>query len=168
MSDLEDKFVSEDVKELLNKEDIDKAAKDAAKTLAEYRDFAFKGDLLKMASAFIVASALNTFITAVNGDVLMPFVNYVVLHAVGTWQSARWTPVEGLTFEIGKVINSTLDMFFITVILFFLIKWLGRLEGQATPPPVPEPQPIPVFVVRRPPKKKKKPVHHKLNEDTPS
>ena len=109
-------------------------------TVKEYRQFAFRGDLLKLVAAFIIATSLTNFVNVISGGIFMPFLNYVVFHtAGGNWQSFTWAPTHGLTLEIGKVVRGAFDLFSISIIFFILVKALGRLDDDHNhqPPPLP-------------------------------
>ena len=107
-----------DQRQLLSKDDL----KDEFKA---YKKFAFKGDMLKMAIAFILGGAFNKVVSSLSENILMPFLNFVVNKTPsGNWREAVWTPIEGMVFEIGKFAAVTIDFILMTLVLFILLRIL--------------------------------------------
>lgn len=107
-----------DQKQLLSKDDL----KDEFKA---YKKFAFKGDMLKMAIAFILGGAFNKVVSSLSENILMPFLNFFVNKTPGgNWREAVWTPIEGMVFEAGKFAAVTIDFILMTLVLFVLLRIL--------------------------------------------
>lgn len=116
--------------EFVNKEDL-------KNILSEYQRFlSFKGDLLLVATAFILGTAFENLTKSISNNLIMPFINFILLQT-GDWQKATYSPVVGLTFSIGPAIASIVDFILLSMILFFMIKWLGRLDKLQPPTPPP-------------------------------
>lgn len=112
--------------DLVRREDLEKAKNEIMRTVDEYQRFAFKGDFFRLASALIIAVSLESFVKTITASILMPLANFILFHAVGDWRDWNWTPLTGLTFEVGKTVNSGLDLFLITLLLFVVYKLLRR------------------------------------------
>lgn len=87
----------------------------------EYRQFAFKDDMLKLAIAFILGGAFTKTVTAISECLIMPLLNFITQHG-GSWREAVWEPIEGLIFEIGAFGAASVDFILISVVLFFMWK----------------------------------------------
>jgi large conductance mechanosensitive channel protein len=114
-----------DQKQLVNKEDL-------KNEFEAYKKFAFKGDMLKMAIAFILGGAFNKVVGSISENILMPFLNFVISKTPGeSWREAVWSPIEGMSFEIGKFAATTVDFILITIVLFVLFRILqGQMEDE--------------------------------------
>lgn len=112
-----------DQKQFLSKEDL-------KNEFEAYKKFAFKGDMLKMAIAFILGGAFNKVVSSISENIFMPFLNFVISKTPGeNWREAVWSPFEGMSFEIGKFAATTVDFILITIVLFILFRILsGQIE----------------------------------------
>jgi large conductance mechanosensitive channel len=99
--------------------------------IQEYRKFAFKDDMLKLAIAFILGGAFSKTVTAISEYLIMPILNFA-LHFTGeNWRTATWEPVEGLILEIGKFGAAAIDFLLISIVLFYMWKIARAIqEGQ--------------------------------------
>ena len=119
-------------KELLSKEDLQNE-------FSEYKKFAFKGDMIKMAIAFILGGAFNKVVTSISENLMMPLLNFIVSKTGGNWREAVWAPVEGLAFEIGQFAAVAVDFLLITIVLFVMWRILkGHVGDDEEGPPLME------------------------------
>lgn len=88
----------------------------------EYRKFAFKDDMLKLAIAFILGGAFSKTVTAISECLIMPLLNFALKFTGENWRTATWEPVQGLVFEIGKFAAATIDFLLISIVLFYMWK----------------------------------------------
>jgi len=120
----------------LSKDDLDKikekAKEEAQEELSKFKRFAFQGSMIQMAVAFILGAAFKNVVTSISENLIMPVINYVInwlLCTTGSeWRKVSWTPVEDMTFEVGKFIGSFIDFLIIAIILY--IVWKKILRGK--------------------------------------
>lgn len=107
---------------LLKKEDL-------RHEFEEYKKFAFKGDMMKMAIAFILGGAFSKVVSSISENLMMPLLNFIVSKTGENWRQAVWVPAEGLSFEIGKFAAAAVDFALISIVLFFMFKILKSVGG---------------------------------------
>jgi large conductance mechanosensitive channel len=82
--------------------------------LKEFKDFLLKQNVVALAIAVVVGTALNTLVKAVVDDFIMPVI--VAIGPGGEWQIATWT-VGSVKFGVGD--------FFAAVINFIIIGFVA-------------------------------------------
>lgn len=90
--------------------------------IQEYRKFAFKDDMLKLAIAFILGGAFSKAVTAISECLIMPVLNFVLKFTGEHWKTATWEPIEGLVLEMGRFGAAAVDFLLISVVLFYMWK----------------------------------------------
>ena len=78
--------------------------------LKEFKDFFLKQNVVALAIAVIIATALNTLVKALVDDFIMPIV--VAIGPGGDWQKATWT-VGTVKFGIGDFIAAAINFLII-------------------------------------------------------
>jgi large conductance mechanosensitive channel len=109
-------------------EELIKIKNQSQQTLEEYKQFAFRGNIISMATAFILGAAFDNLVKSISSNIIMPFVNFIILQAGTNWRDVKWTPINGLTFEPGKAFGSLFDFLLISIVLFFMMRWMGNLN----------------------------------------
>ena len=157
----------------------EEAAAEAKEELEKFKKFAFQGNMIQMAVAFILSTAFGKVVTALSSNLIMPVVNFTLnLFSPSTqWRTITWTPFHGMTFELGQFLGSFIDFVIIATVLYVI--WKKILHGKdASDDPDPTPttdtssttptsDPIPVtptidikIEIDEPPKKKR-PYHRR-------
>jgi large conductance mechanosensitive channel len=113
--------------------------------LQEFREFAFKGNVIDLAVGVIIGAAFGKIVSSLVSNIFMPifglalgkidFSNlFIVLNAqhVGSLKEAtdRGIPV----FAYGLFINSVVEFLIIAFCLFIVIKQVNRFKKPAAPP----------------------------------
>lgn len=118
----------------MNKEFLDKET--IHSTLEEYKRFAFKDDMIKLAIAFVLGGAFQSVVKAISESLIMPLVNYLVLKTGSGWRGHYIEPVKGMRFETGVFFGAVVDFLLISTVLFIVFQifkgTLSREEGEAT------------------------------------
>ena len=114
--------------------------------LKEFKEFAFKGNVIDLAVGVIIGGAFGKIVTSLVSDVLMPAIGiilggisfkdlkYVITPAVGD--------VPAVTLNYGSFIQSIVDFFIIAISIFLFIKLISltkKKQDEAAPPPPPAP-----------------------------
>jgi large conductance mechanosensitive channel len=100
----------------------------------EFRDFAFKGNVVDLAIGVIIGGAFGKIVTALVNDVIMPLVALVL--PSGEWQKAAITlrardpsgPENDVRLLIGDLLSVTVDFLIVGFVLFMVVRGINRLK----------------------------------------
>ncbi len=101
--------------------------------ISELKAFLFRGDVLALAVAVIIAGAFQKIIDSMVGDVIMPVIGLIV--GKQDYSSivigGKEVIVDGVTkieggIMIGNFINAILNFVIVGIVLFMLIKSAGK------------------------------------------
>lgn len=110
--------------------------------LKDFRDFAFKGNVVDLAIGVIIGAAFGKIVTALVNDVIMPFVSLIL--PSGEWRSAAITlsergadgPEGDVRLLLGDLASVVVDFLIVGFVLFLAVRGLSKLK-RAEPPPAP-------------------------------
>jgi len=88
--------------------------------LKEFKEFLLKQNVVALAIAVVVGTALNTLVKAVVDDFIMPII--VVIGPGGDWQTATWS-VGSVKFGVGDFLAAVINF----IIIGF--RCVAHLEG---------------------------------------
>jgi large conductance mechanosensitive channel len=88
----------------------------------EFKKFAFKKNMIELAIAFMLGGAFQQVVTAISKNLVMPAINYLISHTENDWREYIYSPIEGLTFEVGKFLGSLVDFLLIAIVLYILYR----------------------------------------------
>jgi large conductance mechanosensitive channel len=109
-----------------------------ARTLAEeFRNFAFKGNVIDLAVGVIIGQAFGNIVTSLVNHIIMPVLGLVLPGQEGY---AGWAlKVGGATVPYGQFIGAVVNFLIVALALFFFtVKFLGLVlkSKQQAPPPL--------------------------------
>jgi large conductance mechanosensitive channel len=105
-----------------------------SKNIKEYRDFAFREDMMKFAVGVILGNSFNKVINGISDYLLMPIFKFLVSKTGDGWRNWAFIPFNGLEFEVGRMIGVLVDFILISFILYLICqKGLGRLKRKEEP-----------------------------------
>lgn len=94
----------------------------------EYKNFAFKDDMLKLTVGIVLGNSFNKVVYGTSDYLIMPIFTFLVSKTNTGWREWSLTPVNGLRFEIGHLIGTFVDFIFISFVLYlFYIKLVGKV-----------------------------------------
>jgi large conductance mechanosensitive channel len=96
--------------------------------LKEFKDFLLKQNVVALAIAVVVGTALNTLVKAVVDDFIMPIV--VAVGPGGDWQKATWT-VGPVKFGIGDFIAAVINFLIIGLVAWRISRIFIKEVGEA-------------------------------------
>jgi large conductance mechanosensitive channel len=104
----------------------------------EFRNFAFKGNVIDLAVGVIIAGAFGLIIKSLVDNIIMPLVSLVIPteHGYQEWAIT----VGGKAIPYGKFLGDVVNFLIVAVALYiFIVKFLGLLmkSKEAAPPPPP-------------------------------
>ncbi|PYO50121.1 MAG: large conductance mechanosensitive channel protein MscL [Gemmatimonadetes bacterium] len=87
--------------------------------LKEFREFLLKQNVVALAIAVVVATALNTLVKAVVDDFIMPLILFVA--PGGDWQKATWN-VGPIKFGVGDFLAAAINFLIIGFVAWRISK----------------------------------------------
>jgi len=112
--------MSNEEKSLIGKKDIE-----------EYKKFAFKDDVLKLAIGVILGNAFNKVVYGISDYLVTPLFTYVVSKTGEGWREWTFEPILGLKLELGKIGGIFVDFLLISIVLYlFYVRLIGGLMGR--------------------------------------
>jgi large conductance mechanosensitive channel len=114
--------------------------KKAFSLFEEFKNFAFKGNVIDLAVGVIIGGAFGKIISSLVENLIMPLVGLILPNAKG-YESLVWT-VEGKTIPYGKFLGDVVTFLIVALALFlFIVKFLGwvmrsKKEAAVAPPPL--------------------------------
>ncbi|MCQ2101669.1 MAG: large conductance mechanosensitive channel protein MscL [Fibrobacter sp.] len=129
----------------------------ATSLLDEFKEFAFKGNIVDMAIGVIIGGAFGKIVTSFVNDIVMPSVNAII--AMGGGKDAGeglkglvYTTEAGVAIPYGNFIGGIVDFLIVAIVVFLVMKkFMGFMQNMrkkqeeeaaaapATPPAPPEP-----------------------------
>lgn len=111
----------------------------------EFKEFAFKGNVVDMAVGVIIGSAFGKIVTSLVNDLLMPIISLLIGGINFTDLKIVISPATADTAEAailyGSFIQSVVDFLIISFSIFLFVKLLsvGRRKKETPPPAPPKP-----------------------------
>lgn len=105
--------------------------------LSEFKEFAFKGNMLDTAAGIILGAAMGTVIASLVGDVIMPVVGLALGHSdfsnllIPLGSGADGKP-SGIMY--GKFINALIAFTVVAWVMFMLLKSVAKAKALAEKP----------------------------------
>jgi large conductance mechanosensitive channel len=101
---------------------------------SEFKNFAFKGNMIDLAVAVVLGAAFSQVINAIVKGIIMPLISYVDLgkgDGYQTWHIGR--------LMVGSVLAELLNFTLVALAVFIVIvKLIGALVKRAVPPAAPD------------------------------
>lgn len=102
--------------------------------LKEYRNFAFKDDMLKLAVGIMLGNSFNKVVYGISDYLVMPVFTFLLSKTGEGWRDWTFSPAKGLDFKIGNLLGVFVDFILISILLYLLyIKLVGRIVGREAP-----------------------------------
>lgn len=96
--------------------------------LKEFKDFLLKQNVVALAIAVVVGTALNTLVKAIVDDFIMPII--VAIGPGGDWQKATWT-VGSVKFGVGDFAAAVINFLIIGFVAWRISKIFIKPESEA-------------------------------------
>lgn len=105
------------------------------KFIAEFKEFALKGNMVDLAIGMIIATAFNTVVKSIVDDVMMPIFGIIL---GGKDFSGLAVKVGEAQIKYGMLIQNLINFVIIAFCLFMMVKVMNKLKN---PKPVEEEKP---------------------------
>ena len=113
--------------------------------LKEFKKFAMRGNVVDLAIGVIIGSAFGKIITSLVNDILMPpiglmlgkvdFSNIFITISGGKYATLSQAQDAGsITLNIGLFFNTIIDFLIVTLVIFFLVRQMNKLEKKDEKP----------------------------------
>jgi large conductance mechanosensitive channel len=114
------------------------------KIAGEFKAFIMRGNVLDMAVGIVIGLAFGKIITSLVNDVIMPPIGYML---GGLNFSDLYVNLSGITYEslgaavtagapvikYGMFINTIVDFLIIAVVIFFIVRFINKLQKPPKP-----------------------------------
>jgi large conductance mechanosensitive channel len=112
----------------------------------DFKNFALKGNVVDMAVGVIIGAAFGKIVTSLVNNIIMPPIGLAlagidVSDLMFTLKKATKT-ADAVTINYGLFINTVLDFFIISVVIFIVVKQLNRLKKKVIVKPASTPEEI--------------------------
>lgn len=96
--------------------------------IKEFKDFLLKQNVVALAIAVVVGTALNTLVKAVVDDFIMPIITYML--PSGGWRTATWSlgPVK---FGVGDFLAAVLNLLIVGLVAWRISKIFIKPAAEA-------------------------------------
>jgi large conductance mechanosensitive channel len=116
------KFVSKEIRRTKNELEKEIESLIGEQRFEEWKNFAFKDEMIKMSIAFVLGIAFKKVVTGISDHIIMPIIDWT-LELTGTnWREHTYEITDGLVFETGQLAGAFVDFILISVILFIIYK----------------------------------------------
>lgn len=117
----------------------------------EFKEFAFKGNVLDMAVAFVLGIAFKNVVMSISNDIIMPVVGIftggidfsdkkvILSPAVVDATGKVIKPENAITY--GVLIQTVITFIIVAIILFFIVKGFIKMRKKEEEKPAPSPAP---------------------------
>jgi large conductance mechanosensitive channel len=111
--------------------------------LGEFKTFAFKGNVIDLAVAFVIGAAFGAVVTSLVNNIIMPAVSYVAPAAdYKGWMIGR--------IQIGLFIGAVVNFLIIALAVFLAIVKMRQLIVKPPPAAAPTTKPCPACAMEIP------------------
>ena len=107
------------------------------KFIAEFKEFAFKGNMLDLAIGMVIATAFNAIVKSIVDSLIMPIFGAIL---GGQDLSTRYFEINDVAIYYGAFLQALVDFLIIAFCLFLVVKMINKFKKQ---PKVEEPAPAP-------------------------
>ena len=110
------------------------------KFIKEFKEFAFKGNVVDMAVGIMIGSAFTSIVTSVVNDLISPIIARLTGSVDFSTLAIKLAEgEEAPTIAIGNFIQTVINFFIVAVCIFFMVKFINKLKKKPEPAaPAPE------------------------------
>ncbi|OGO12195.1 MAG: mechanosensitive ion channel protein MscL [Chloroflexi bacterium RBG_16_47_49] len=110
----------------------------------EFKEFAFKGNMIDLAFAVIIGGAFGKIITSLVNDIIMPLIGqllgnanfkdlFISLNGIKYASLADAQAAGAATFNYGMFINTIIDFLIVAFIIFLIVRQINRMKKAPVP-----------------------------------
>lgn len=136
--------------------DVKNTASKAKGLMGEFKEFISRGNVMDMAVGIIVGSAFTAIVNSLVGDIVTPFIAWIIGDTDFTSMALTLVPAHGddpgIAIAYGRFIQQIVNFLIIAAVVFLMVKLINsfhrKKEAEPAPPPAP-PEPSPELAVLR-------------------
>lgn len=106
------------------------------KLIAEFREFAMKGDALELAVGVVLGAAFNSIVSSLVKDIIMPFLS-ILLGRINLANLSLTIPglpgFSDIVLTYGQFLQAVLNFFVVALALFLCVKLINRMKEKLKP-----------------------------------
>lgn len=104
----------------MNKQEIDIQVRSiiGEKEFEKYKKFALREDMLNLAVGVILGNSFNKVVYGFSDYIIMPILRFFSSKTGESWRVWKFSPIEGLEFEIGSLVGTLTDFLLISILLY--------------------------------------------------
>lgn len=107
------------------------------KYIKEFKEFAFKGNVVDMAVGVMIGSAFNGIVTSIVNDLVTPLIAVITGSVDFSSLIIKLGEGEEAPFiAVGNFIQTVLNFFIIAICIFTMVKFINKLKKPAPAAPV--------------------------------
>jgi len=109
----------------------------------EFKEFAFKGNVIDMAVGVMIGSAFTAIVNSLVKDVFTPLIS-VLTNGIDFQTLSITLAGEGetaLLLTYGSFIQAVINFFLVAICIFLFVKFINKLRARKAAEPAPEPAP---------------------------
>ena len=108
------------------------------KAWKEFKEFAFKGNVIDMAVGVVIGGAFTAIVTSIVNDLITPLISLLTGGIDFTSLGIKLSDAEdAAVFAYGNFIQAVINFFLIAICIFIIVKGINKLKKPA-PAPAPE------------------------------
>lgn len=102
----------------------------------EYKKFAFRDDMMKLAVGVVLGSSFNKVINGISNDLVMPLLSFITAKTGDGWRGWTVHVADGLDLRLGVVAGELLDFLVVSLVLYLVyMRLMGGLRRGGPPAP---------------------------------
>ena len=116
------------------KEKLSKVSEKGGGLLAEFKEFAMKGNVIDMAVGVVIGAAFGKIVTSLVNDIIMPLISVVTgnidfsnLQYVHSYINAAGAKAE-IVVKYGAFLNTVIDFLIVAFCIFMMIKLMNSAK----------------------------------------
>lgn len=111
------------------------------KLLKEFKEFAFKGNVIDMAVGVVIGSAFTSIVTSVVNDLFTPLIAVLTGSVDFTALAIKLGEAENApTILIGNFIQTVINFFLVAICIFAFVKFVNKLRKPKEEAPAKKPR----------------------------
>ena len=111
------------------------------KMLKEFKEFAFKGNVIDMAVGVVIGSAFTGIVTSIVNDLFGPLIAKITGSVdFSSLAIALGKAEDAPTIMIGNFIQTVINFFLVALCVFFFVKFVNKMRKPKETPPAKAPR----------------------------
>lgn len=101
--------------------------------IAEFREFAIKGDVIDLAVAVIIGNAIKDIVTSLVNNIFMPilgiFIGHIDISSLSFTIKSRFIGAKPIVIGYGNFLNTVINFLILTFCIFIMLKMMSKMRN---------------------------------------